>query len=186
MKNDNLRVTVFGGSKPIPGDESYENGFRLGHLLGKAGYSVLTGGYIGVMEAVSRGSSEAGGHVIGVTCDEIESWRPVEPNRWVMEEMRYSTLRDRLYALIDNCDAAIALPGGIGTLTEIAVMWAQIQVKAIEPCPLILIGEGWATTVKTFYNALGEYIDDYDRKWLSHTQKIETAVQQLQSYFSNL
>jgi uncharacterized protein (TIGR00730 family) len=184
MKSDDLRVTVFGGSKPVPGEESYGNGLMLGNLLGRAGYTVLTGGYIGLMEAVSRGCAEGGGYVIGVTCDEIETWRPVKPNRWVKEEMRYSTLRDRLYALIENCDAAIALPGGIGTLTEIAVMWAQIQIRAIQPCPLILIGEGWATTFQTFYNSMDEYIAEDDRKWVYNTPNVATAVQRLQTYFS--
>jgi uncharacterized protein (TIGR00730 family) len=185
MKNDDFRVTVFGGSKPKPGEKAYEQGIRLGRLLGKAGFIVLTGGYIGTMEAVSRGTAEAGGRVIGVTCDEIESWRPVKPNPWVMEEMRFLTLRNRLNALIDNCDAAIALPGGIGTLAEVTVMWAQLQIGAIEPRPLILIGEGWETTVNTFYNALGDYIAEGDRKSLFLTQNVDTAVQYLQSLFSN-
>jgi hypothetical protein len=103
------RVTVFGGSNP--GERDYEQALQLGRLLGLAGCTVLTGGYIGTMEAVSRGAAEGGGHVVGVTCDEIEAWRPVRPNPWVQEEMRYPTLRQRLFALIENCDAAIALPG---------------------------------------------------------------------------
>ena len=111
------RITVFGGSQPRPGDPAYQEALRLGQLLGQAGYAVLTGGYIGTMEAVSRGASENGGHVIGVTCDEIESWRPVKPNPWVQEELRFPTLRQRLYALIDECHAALALPGGIGGRT---------------------------------------------------------------------
>ena len=71
---------------------------------------MLTGGYIGTMEAASRGAAEAGGHVIGVTCQEVETWRRVTPNAWVLEEWRYPTLHERLLALIDGCDAAIALP----------------------------------------------------------------------------
>ena len=110
-----IRITVFGGSQPKPGEPAYEDALRLGSLIGQAGYTVLTGGYIGTMEAVSRGAAEAGGHVIGVTCDEIEAWRPVKPNPWVTEEMRFPTLHQRLFALIDNCDAALALPGGVGT-----------------------------------------------------------------------
>ena len=57
---------------------------------------MLTGGYIGTMEAVSRGAAEAGGHVIGVTCEEIEAWRPVRVNAWVKEEIRRKTLMERL------------------------------------------------------------------------------------------
>ena len=70
-------VTVFGGASPTEPD--YNAALRLGKLLGQAGCSVLTGGYIGTMEAVSRGAAESGGHVIGVTCEEIEAWRKVSP-----------------------------------------------------------------------------------------------------------
>jgi predicted Rossmann-fold nucleotide-binding protein len=52
-----VRVTVFGGSKPKVGESAYEDAFQLGSLLGKAGYTVLTGGYIGTMEAVSHGAA---------------------------------------------------------------------------------------------------------------------------------
>ena len=81
MENEIKRVTVFGGSKPHAGSQAYAQAQRLGELLALAGCTVLTGGYIGAMEAVSRGAAEAGGHVIGITCDEIESWRPVKPNK---------------------------------------------------------------------------------------------------------
>ena len=93
-----MQVTVFGGSEPRPGEPAYEEAFRLGRMIGQKGYTVLTGGYVGTMEAVSRGAAEAGGHVIGVTCDEIEAWRPVRPNAWVQEERRFPSLRQRLNA----------------------------------------------------------------------------------------
>ena len=80
-----MKVTVFGGARTIPGDSLYAEAYELGSLLAKAGHSVLTGGYIGTMEAVSRGAAEAGGHVIGITCDEIARWRPVSPHPWVLE-----------------------------------------------------------------------------------------------------
>jgi len=111
-----LRITVFGGSKPKYGEAAYRDTHTLGFLLTEAGYSVQTGRYIGTMEAVSRGAARGGGHVISITCDEIEAWRPVRPNPWVVEEVQYPTLKMRLYALIETCDAAIALPGGIGIL----------------------------------------------------------------------
>ena len=179
MKEENLRVTVFGGSQPRAGSPAYTQALRLGELLARAGYTVLTGGYIGTMEAVSRGAADAGGHVIGVTCDEIEGWRPVTPNRWVDEEMRYPTVRQRLYALIDNCDAALALPGGIGTLAEIAVAWSQLQIHASEPRPLIAIGAGWKNTFAIFREELGDYVAVKDQRWLQFAPDVETAVSQL-------
>jgi len=172
-----VRVTVFGGSLPKSDSQAYLDAYELGQLIGAAGWSVLTGGYIGTMEAVSRGAAKSGGHVIGVTCDEIESWRPVSPNRWVQEEMRYSTLRQRLYALIDNCDIALALPGGIGTLTEISVMWSQLQIGASDPRPLILIGEGWESIINQIYLSLGEYIMEKDRKWIRFAPNVKIAFQ---------
>ena len=173
------RITVFGGSQPRPGDPAYQEALRLGQLLGQAGYAVLTGGYIGTMEAVSRGASENGGHVIGVTCDEIESWRPVKPNPWVQEELRFPTLRQRLYALIDECHAALALPGGIGTLAEAAVMWSQLQTGASSSRPLILIGQGWEATFHTFLTELGNYVPASYQGLLTLAPDVETAFASL-------
>src|SRR5262245_61788773 len=111
-----MNISVFGGSQPKEGSPAYYEAMELGRLLAQRGHTVLTGGYIGTMEAVSRGAHEAGGHVIGVTCEDIETWRPIKANRWVKEERRMKTLVERLHALIHESDAAMALPGGAGTL----------------------------------------------------------------------
>jgi uncharacterized protein (TIGR00730 family) len=181
-----LRVTVFGGSHPQQGEFAYEQALELGKLIGSAGYTVLTGGYMGTMEAVSRGVAESGGHVIGVTCDEIEAWRPKKPNPWVQEELRFPSLRQRLYALIEKCDAAIALPGGVGTLAEIAIMWSQMQVFATSPRPLILIGEGWQTMMSDFFATLGDYVPERTRSLITFAPDVETAFLVLQSSHSTL
>ncbi len=171
-----MRVTVFGGAKPQPGEPAYRQAEELGKLLADAGHTVLTGGYVGSMEAVSRGAAEAGGHVIGITCDEIETWRPGGRNPWVIEEMRFPSLRQRLFALIEECDAAIALPGGPGTLAEISIMWNHLLIGAILPRPLILIGPGWQATMNAFFANLGEYISDRQREWLSFAPNNAQAV----------
>src|SRR5512141_3350136 len=105
-----MNVTVFGGAQPKEGSAAYEEARELGALIAGRGHTVLTGGYMGTMEAVSRGAAEAGGHVIGVTCAEIERWRPIGANRWVKEELRKETLMERIHALIHESDAALALP----------------------------------------------------------------------------
>jgi len=185
-KISSLRITIFGGSHPKPGESAYKQALELGKLLGSSGYIVLTGGYMGTMEAVSRGAAESGGHVIGVTCDEIENWRRVKPNPWVQEERRYPTLRQRLYGLIDECDAAIALPGGIGTLAEIATMWSQMQVSTTSPRPLILIGPGWQTMMDDFYSILSEYIPGNSRELINFVPDEGAAFSNLQSSLSSL
>lgn len=170
-------VTVFGGSKPTP--EDYAAAERLGALLARARFIVITGGYIGVMEAASRGAATAGGHVIGVTCEEIETWRPVKANEWVHEERRMPRLRDRLMELIESCDAAIALPGGPGTLTEITMMWNHLLTEAISPRRLILVGPGWKTTFDTFFEHLGDYTPQEQRRWLLFANDVDQAVDML-------
>ncbi len=180
MDENRPHITVFGGSQPTPGSAPYQQAHKLGEMLGNAGFAVLTGGYIGTMEAVSRGASRAGGHVIGVTCDEIEKWRDVGPNPWIDEERRYRTVRERLYALIESCHAALALPGGIGTLAEIAVMWSEMQTNAIPPRPLILVGSGWKTTFSTLLDHQGRYIAESDRSLLHFSPGIEKAFHYVQ------
>ena len=178
-----IRVTVFGGSLPSLSDEAYMDAFTLGKLLGESQCKVLTGGYIGTMEAVSQGAAQAGGYVIGVTCDEIEAWRPIKPNSWIHEELRFPTLRERMFALMEQCDAAFALPGGIGTLAEITVMWAQLQIGAIEFRPLILIGKEWNHVIDCFYTTLGDYISVDNRKYISFVSDVHEAYQKLNSFF---
>ncbi|MBN1146005.1 MAG: LOG family protein [Anaerolineales bacterium] len=173
------RVAVFGGSRPRPGEADYEQALRLGMLLGREGYSVLTGGYIGSMEAVSRGAAESGGRVIGVTCDEIEHWRPVRANAWVQEERRCATLRERLFYLIEENDAALALPGGPGTLAEIMLTWNLLLVGALPPRPLILIGRGWRETFQQFYRSFDNYIPESQRAWLHFVPDVDAAVERL-------
>lgn len=174
-----MRVSVFGGSQPREGDAAYAEAVDLGRLLAEGGHIVLTGGYIGVMEAVSRGAKDAGGHVIGVTCEEIETWRPIKPNAWVMEEIRRKTLVERLHTLIHESDAAFALPGGAGTLTEIAMMWNLMIVESLHRRPLVLIGEGWQSVFDQFFQGFDSYIPARQREILYFAVDVETAVRML-------
>ncbi len=174
-----MQVTVFGSALPKPDEPAYQTAMTLGRLLAGDGHTVLTGGYYGTMEAVSRGAAEAGGHVIGVTCVEIERWREVTANAWVKEEWQRSTLQDRLMTLIDHCEAAIALPGGVGTLLEVSMMWNRLVIKSITPRPLILVGPGWKITMENFLTHHGAYVLVEDRRFLTFVDTIEEAVEKL-------
>ena len=176
-----MRVSVFGGSEPKEGDAAYVEAMEIGRLLAERGHTVLTGGYIGTMEAVSRGAHEAGGHVIGVTCVEIERWRPIGANRWVIEELRKETLIERLHTLIHESDAALALPGGIGTLAEISIMWNLMAVESLHRRPLILIGRGWQSTFDQFFQELGSYVAASRRDILIFAENVQTAVKLLEN-----
>ena len=174
-----MNITVFGGAQPAPGSPAYQEAFELGQQLGSAGHSLLTGGYVGTMEAASKGASEAGGHVIGCTCDEIEHWRGTRANAWVKEERHFKTMRERLNALIDGCDAAIALPGGPGTLAEIALTWNMMAVDALPRKPLILIGAGWQAVFGEMYSSLGDYVPPRQRQLLQFAPDVQSAVRLL-------
>src|SRR5688572_2614470 len=121
-------VSVFGGAAPQPGSATYEEAETLGRFLAQAGYAVLTGGYAGTMEDTSKGAKEAGGHVIGVSVAQIERRFGANLNPYIDEIIHYESLYERLHHLVVKCSAAIALPGGIGTLSEVALTWSLIQV----------------------------------------------------------
>ena len=174
-----MNITVFGGAQPKEGTSAYEEARELGALLAQRGHAVLTGGYMGTMEAVSRGACEVGGHVIGVTCIDIEEWRKSKPNQWVKEERRKQTLMERLQSLIEGCDAAIALPGGAGTLAEISLMWNLMIVESLPRRPLILIGSGWQSTFDQFFGEFENYMPIHQRELLYFAGDVKDAVKRL-------
>ncbi len=176
-----MKISVFGGAHLNKKDSAYQEAYRLGKLLAENGHTVLSGGYIGIMEAVSRGAAEAGGHVIGVTCDEIEKWRPMNANAWVKEEWHLPTLRDRLWSLIENCDLAVAMPGGVGTLAEITTLWNHLIINALPAKSVILIGEGWKQLMTTFFDQLGSFIPEHDRTNLLFSPTVDDAVNKINS-----
>ena len=175
-----MKVSVFGGSQPQEGSAAYAEAQELGKLLAQRGHTVLTGGYIGTMEAVSRGAREAGGHVIGVTCEDIETWRPIKANAWVIEEIRKKTLIERLHSLIHESDAALALPGGAGTLTEITLMWNLMIVESLHRRPLILIGDGWQSVFDQFFKGFHTYMPVHQREILGFAKDVQTAADMLE------
>jgi len=152
-----MKITIFGGASPRPGQPAYQQAERLGTLLARAGHIVITGGYIGTMEAISKGANQAGGHVIGVTCQQIEDWRKIGPNPWLTEEHRTATLEERMIVLMDLAGAVMALPGGIGTLAELSLLWNRLDIQATPLKPLILIGPGWRAAIQGLAAALDGY-----------------------------
>ncbi len=140
-----MHVTVFGASRPTPGDDEYETGVLLGRQLAQAGHVIVTGGYGGVMEAVSRGARQEGGHTIGVTTPSAFPHRS-GANAWIVEEIPTPDLPTRIQTMLNLADAAIALPGSLGTFTEIALAWNVNFVATFSgerPTPLLAVGETW-------------------------------------------
>ncbi len=179
-------IVIFGSSQPKPGDQVYNEAWKLGQLLARSGHVVMTGGYVGVMEGASRGAAEAGGHVIGVTCAEIEAWRSVHPNPWVAEVIRCQTLLERLGVLIHTSEAAIVMPGGPGTLTEASLTWNLLLTEAIPARPIILVGTGWKRIMGTLLREFDGFVPLEQRIWLTYADDVQDASSKVDEIFPGI
>jgi uncharacterized protein (TIGR00730 family) len=183
MANNLKIISVFGSASPQPGSADYSAARTLGRLLAQAGFTVQSGGYSGVMAGASQGAAEAGGHVIGVTSAQIEQFRPMPANQWVIEEIKRQTLRERLLYLVDNCAGAVVMPGGIGTLSEMSLMWSFLQTGEIAPRPLIAVGGLWQRTLAAFVDEA--YVHPHHQALLTLTRTPEEAVKKIVDYLKN-
>ena len=141
-------ATVFGSARFEDGHPYYALARELGGKLARAGFTVMTGGGPGLMEAVNRGAREAGGYSVGAN---IKLQREQAPNgyldRWV--EFRYFFVRKLM--LQKYSYAFLAMPGGIGTLDEIFETSVLIQTGKIQKFPFVLVG-------KSFWSPLVDYL----------------------------
>src|SRR5256885_1883365 len=138
-------VTVFGSPRFTDGHPYYKLGRHLGHRLADIGFTVMTGGGAGLMEAANRGAKEAGGRSVG--CN-IELPLEQKPNAYLDRWVTCHHFFVRKVLLFKYSYAFIALPGGLGTLDELAEALTLIQNGKIRNFPVILIGVAyWAPFV---------------------------------------
>src|SRR5713101_1915098 len=135
-----LIVTVFGSSRPREGDADYDEARSLGRALAAKGFAVCSGGYGGVMAAVSCGAKDAGGKTYGVTA---EFFKSAKVNPWIDVEVRVKTWQDRLFELIRMAEGFVACKGGTGTLVELAVVWEMLNKSVMPAKPFAVLGEFW-------------------------------------------
>jgi hypothetical protein len=118
----------------------------VGLCLGRAGYTIANGGYGGTMEAAAQGAKLAQAPTIGVTCD---AFGRNGPNQWIDKEIRTSDLNGRLEKLIQIGQGYVILPGGTGTLLEIAMVWELINKHFISSKPMIFMTDFWKPIIET-------------------------------------
>ncbi len=164
-------VTIFGGSKCGESDPEYAEARRVGALLAGSGFTICTGGYAGVMEAASRGAHERGGRVIGITMNQFKA----KPNRYLTEKVPSEHFYERLQRLITQSVGYIALRGGMGTVTEISLVWNKLQTRVLDPRPLVLLGDCWPPIVKAWQHNL--VVSDTDVQILDFAATPEAAVE---------
>jgi uncharacterized protein (TIGR00725 family) len=136
---DEKIITVFGSSRADVGTPDYQEARALGRALADHGFAVCTGGYGGVMEAVSHGAKEAGGKTYGVTAEFFAR----KANAWIDVEVRKKTWQERLFSLIEMGDGFVACKGGTGTLVELAVVWEMLNKSVIRQKPFAVLGPFW-------------------------------------------
>lgn len=137
-------ITIFGTGRAKPGDEAYELAYEIGKLLAQAGFTIANGGYAGTMLAAAKAAAEAHGETIGVTCSAFKA----TPNEYISREIVTNSLDERLDTLIKLGQAYVILPGGTGTLLELAKVW-ELKNKGFlhKQKPIILVGGFWKPLV---------------------------------------
>ncbi len=134
-------VSIFGSTRVKPDDEIYSKAERIGELLAQNGFSIITGGGPGVMEAANKGASKVGGKSIGLN---IELPLEQKPNPYANITLRFRYFFVRKVMFVKYAVAYIILPGGFGTLDELFESVTLIQTNKIKPFPVILVGsEYW-------------------------------------------
>jgi len=165
------KVTIFGSSRAKPESHTYKLAYELGKLLADAGFIVCNGGYMGIMEASLRGAKESGGKTIGVT---TQAFQERAPNSWIDEEIKTNGYVERLDRLIHIADAFVVLKGGIGTLSELSLVWTLIAIGEIKK-PVILIGDEWHKAIDSLKKNL--VIDYHETQALVTLKKPKDAVE---------
>lgn len=169
-------VSVFGGSRVQRRQRVWQEAHEVGRRLVEAGFSVANGGYGGLMEAVSQGAHEAGGHVIGVTC-QIFKGRQLEANGFVTREIETATIYERMQTLVGLGDGFLTLRGSVGTLSELTMVWSLFLAGDLDPRPLILLGEDYGKMLAALHETTGVGLKEL--RWVRVAASPEEAVAML-------
>ncbi len=136
-------ITIFGSSRPVEKDNQYKIAFELGSKLAKKGFNVCTGGYHGIMDAVSKGASKNGAEAVGIT---VDLWNST-PSKYLTKRIECKSLFERISKLVELGDAYVVLQGGTGTLLELAVIWEFINKSISKKKPVACHSKMWEDVV---------------------------------------
>jgi uncharacterized protein (TIGR00730 family) len=169
-------VAVFGSARTPEGHPRYEQARAIGRALGRAGFTVITGGGPGAMEAANRGARDAGAPSVGLTID-----LPFEQgqNRWVDLAVDFHYFFARKVMFVRYSGAFVVLPGGYGTLDELFESLTLIQTGKIRFFPVVLFGSDyWAGLVDWLRDAMlaAGNISPQDLGLLRVTDSVDEAV----------
>jgi uncharacterized protein (TIGR00730 family) len=163
-------ITIFGTGRAKPGDEAYTLAYSLGWQLAESGFTIANGGYGGTMLAAAKGAAEAGGQIVGVTCS---AFKGSKANEYISREIVTDSLDERLDTLLKLGQAYVVLPGGTGTLLELAKVW-ELKNKGFLNAdkPIILVGGFWQRLLELIAS------DDHNsRRHIKQAESTEKVVE---------
>ncbi len=174
-------VTVFGSARFKDDHPYYKLGQRIGGELVKMGFTVMTGGGPGVMEAVNRGAKEAGGRSVG--CN-IELPFEQKPNPYMDKWVELDFFFVRKVMLLKYSYAFIVLPGGFGTLDEFFETLTLIQTKKIKNFPIVLMGSKYYTDIRELLDVMLDEgtISKEDLDLIMMTDNVDEAMAHIHHY----
>lgn len=172
-------VTVFGSARTKEGHPKYELARKIGFELASMGFSVMTGGGPGIMEAANRGAKEAGGKSIGCNIMLPMEQKP-NPYLDIMVTFKYFFVRKLM--LLKYSYAFVVLPGGAGTMDELFETLTLIQTKKIYNFPIILLGREYFKPLMDFLDlmVIERTLDENDLGFLILTDSVDEAVSYIQ------
>lgn len=176
-------VTVFGSARVKEGEMYYERAMELGSKLAEKGFTVVTGGGPGIMEAANRGAFEVGGNSVGLN---IKLPEEQKPNPYLTHSLSFHYFFARKVMLVKYATAFVLFPGGYGTLDEFFETITLIQTGKLKPFPVILYGkeywEGLYFWLKDKVATEG-YIDREDLIIFHMTDEIDKVVDIIEKFY---
>ncbi|GAA5118660.1 hypothetical protein GCM10023212_09360 [Luteolibacter yonseiensis] len=174
-------VTIFGSARTKPGSRYYEMARKMGEACARLGFTVISGGGPGIMQAANQGAFEAGGRSIGVNI-ELPFEQSLNPYVQGSVTMRYFFTRK--VVLIKYSYAFIVLPGGAGTLDEMFETMTLIQTGKLKVFPIVLMGKDYWQPLMDFVYRMAEEgtISPDDPDLIFFTDDIEDATAHLQRH----
>ena len=176
-------VTIYGSARIAPDDELYTHTQEIARRLGENGFSIITGGGPGVMEAANRGAMEAGATSVGLN---IELPEEQAPNTYTTKSITFHHFFVRKVMLVKYSTAFIIMPGGMGTLDEVSEVLTLMQTFKIKPFPVILYDSqfwnGFLEWLRSVVLVRG-YVSEEDFNLLRICDKPDRVIEAVQQWY---
>ncbi len=190
LRKYRLAATIFGSARALPDDKWYQESEKLGYLLAKEGFAIVTGGGGGIMGAANKGAYEAGGDSVGLN---IKLPHEQRLNSYVTDSETFKFFFTRKVMLSFASEVYIYFPGGFGTLDEFFELITLMQTGKIVKVPVFLVGKNyWSPLIEWFKNTLAEKYHSIGKNDVELFYVVDTAeevseiIKKLDGYTENM